>query len=382
MAANTLTGLVPTIYQALDLLSRENVGFIPAVGRDVKAERAAKGQTVRSPISPALTAEDIAPSNVSPSTTGSTVTYTDMSITKSRAVPFNFNGEEEVSLADMAEPIKVQMIAQALRTLTNEVESDLAGLHVYASRSYGTAGTAPFGTAADMSDLAQVAKILDDNGCPASDRHLILSTAAVANIRGKQSSLFKVNEAGNDDLLRRGTLGDLEGFKLGMSNQVKTHTAGAGASDTVAHTGGYAIGATAITTSGFATGDYLAGDVVSFGTGTDKYVVASADPATEIVTLAAPGLVAAIAHAAAIVKVASSRRNMAFRRGAIQLAFRLPALPSGGDSAADRMTIVDPYGGLQYELAVYRQYRQVRYELAASWGVKAVKANDIANLLG
>jgi hypothetical protein len=71
-----------------------------------------------------------------------------------------------------------------------------------------------------------------------------------------------------------------------------------------------------------------------------------------------------------------------FHKGAFQFAARPPALPEEGDAASDRMMIVDPVSGLPLEFSVYKQYRQVRYEVALAWGVAAVAPRHAAMLLG
>lgn len=383
--SNTLTGLTTTIYNALDVVSRELVGFIPSVSSDMTYERAAVGQTVTSPVAPAATASDITPAVTPPNDGDQTIGKVDMTITKARRVPVRWNGEEKRALDNNGAAYNVilrDQFAQGMRALVNEVEADLAALHLKASRAYGTAGTTPF--ASSLGDTAQMRKILADNGAPMGDLQLVIDTGAGANMR-TLANLTKANEAADDNLLRRGVLLDLHGFAIRESAQVKTVSAGTGASATT-NASGYAVGATTITLASAGTGTILAGDVITFAGDTNKYVVVSGDADVSgggTITLAAPGLRKAIpASATAITVVAASTRNMAFARSAIALATRAPALPEGGDSASDRMIITDPVSGLSFEISLYKQYRQIQYELALAWGVAAVKSEHIGLLLG
>ena len=270
----------------------------------------------------------------------------------------------------------------------NEVEADLAALHTKASRAYGTYNTQPFGTAADFTDMSQALKILDDNGAP-GDRRAVLSTSAIANLSGKQSALFKVNEAGTADLLRRGIIGDVLGVSIHKSAQVKTAvTAGTMASAT-STSAAFTVGQTAIPLATAGTGLAVAGDLITFANDTNVYVVASvvqagANPASgDILTIAEPGLrVAQGVATRAITTIAATDRNMVFSKSAIALVTRAPAMPEGGDDADDVMTITDPVSGLAFQVAVYKQYRQVRYELGLAWGVKMVAPRHSMLLIG
>lgn len=388
LGANTLTSLIPTLYNALDVVSRELVGFIPAVTGDMTYTRAAVGQTVMSPVVPASTASDITPAVTPPNDGDQTIGNVPMTITKARRVPVRWNGEEKLGLDNNGasyNTILSNQFQQGMRTLVNEIEGDLAGLHVNASRAYGTAGTAPFGTAADLSDTAGALRILEENGAQGLDFQLVLGTAAMFNMRGKQSGLFKVNEAGREDMLRNGMTDRLQNLALRQSAQVKRHTAGTGASGTT-NTAGYAVGATTITLASAGTGTIVAGDVISFAGDTNKYVVVTGDADLSnggTVVLQAPGLMQAIPTSATAITVsAASARNMFFARSAIALATRAPALPAQGDSAIDRMVITDPLTGLSFEISMYAQYRQMQYEIAIAWGCAAIKKEHIGILLG
>ena len=384
--ANTLTNLLPSMYAALDKVSRELVGFIPAVTRDSQAARAAINQTVYVPIAPAVTTAANTPGVTAPNTGDVTMDSASIAITKSQHVAVRWNGEETMGLTNAGtfERIMQSRFEQAFRALTNEIEADLAGAYKYASRACGATNAVPFASAGVLTDVAAARRILDDNGAASTDLQLVLGSAAMANLRGVQSSLFKVSEAGSDQLLRQGMVDRLEGFALRNSAQVAMHVKGTGAatynSDLVA---GYNIGDKAIHVEA-GTGTLVAGDVVTFAGDSNNYVVNTgfAGDGDMDLVLNKPGLRATLANDVTMTIGNVFRANLGFDRSAIVLATRLPAMPEGGDAADDKTTLVDPLTGLAFEVAVYRQYLQVHYQVRLAWGWAAVKPEHICLLMG
>ncbi len=139
--ANTLTGLIPTIFTALDTVSREQVGFIPAVSRNAKADAAAKDQTVTAPVAPPATTVDITPGATAPNDGDQTIGTVDVKITKSKMAPVKWNGEEQLALgpAGTYNTILADQFKQAFRALANEMDADLAALYFASSRAVGSA---------------------------------------------------------------------------------------------------------------------------------------------------------------------------------------------------------------------------------------------------
>jgi hypothetical protein len=377
--ANTLTNLIPDLYEALDTVARELTGLIPAVTLDAGPARASLNSTVRSPVAPAVSATDITPGVTPPNDGDQIITNRTITINKSRRVPVRWNGEETLGINSGPgyNMLLQDQFTQAMRTLVNEVETDLAALYTGASRAYGTAGTTPF--ASDLSDSANILKILLDNGAPQSDMQMVFNTTAGAKVR-TMAQLSKVSEAGSSTLLTQGSFGSVHGMMFRESAQIKSVTKGTGTSYLVNNASNYAIGATTIAVD-TGTGTILAGDVITFAGDTNKYVVATALSGGNLV-LAAPGLRQTLADNTAVTVGNNYAANMGFSRSAIVLATRAPALPQGGDMADDRTILTDPRTNLSMEVALYRQYRQIQYEVSLAWGAAVMKPEFLALLLG
>lgn len=384
--ANTLTGLIQYVYDSVDVVSRELTGLIPAVYKNTAADQVAKNQNVSYDVVPAASTYDITPANAIPELDTATVSAGTMAISNVKGVKFHWTGEDEKAVGVQAKAgITNNKFMQAFRVLANSIEADLAALYVNASRAYGTAGSAPFGTAGDFTDASYVAKILKDNGAPTSDLQLVIDTAAGANLLGKQS---QSHMQGSSDPLRFGELLSVFGMGIRESGQIKYHTKGDASGHLVDLLAGYAAGTTTIHVD-TGTNEFVAGDVVTIESepAAQKYIVktgldsgAGADEGD--IVLQSPGLRSAIVDGKKVEVGNSYRANMAFSRDAIHLLTRLPLMPEGGDMADDVMVVQDPISGLFFQVAMYRAYRSVLFEVAIAWGVKAAKPEHIAVLLG
>jgi len=384
--SNTLTNLIPTIYAAKDRILRELTGFVSAVTLDASGEMAALNQTIRYPVVPAFGAPaTITPAATGPDPSATTQGSDTMTISNVKSQTFFWEAEEQKGLGGLYDVILQDQFVQAMRSIVNAVEADLAALYVAASRAYGTAGTTPFDSTNKLTFLAQLLKILKDNGADPNDLQLVLNTTAGVALRSL-TELWKANEAGSSDLLRRGILLDLMGFAIRESAQTKTHTAGTASGYLADLTAGYAAGSTAIHVD-TGTGTILAGDILTntkTARDTNKYVVKTgfAGDGDGDIVLANPGNRVAWVNNDPVAVGASYAANMAFSRSAIHLLMRVPAMPEGGDAADDVMTVTDEQTGISFQIAMYRQRRRVAYEVGLAWGVKAVKPEAISLLLG
>jgi hypothetical protein len=135
-------------------------------------------------------------------------------------------------------------------------------------------------------------------------------------------------------------------------------------------------------------GTVNAGDVVSFAADpNNKYVNNSGISGPGTINLGAPGVLATIATGNAVTVGANYTPNMGFSKSAVMLITRPPLSPIGPDGKAmdmadDTMLITDPVSGITFEIAVYRQFMQLVYQIRVAWGYQAIKPNHIATLMG
>jgi hypothetical protein len=380
--ANVLNNLAADIYKSADTVARELVGVVPSATLNFDTEGAALNDTIRSFSTRAATVQTITPSMTIPEGTDQTVDNKTMVVDQVASVQIPWTGEDmkHVNNGSGFETIYGAQIQQAIRAIVNNVESFAASVaYKGASRAFGTSGTSPFN--GNFNEIAEIRQILVDNGASMDGTSsLVLNTAGGTRLRNL-AQLQKVNEAGNDQLLRQGELLNLQGLMLKESGGIPLVAAGTGSGYTT-DTAGYAVGTTVINLI-TGTGTVPAGNVITVAGDTNQYVVAAGTSAPGTVTLAAPGLRKAIPAAATAVTVtASFTANLAFKQSAIEVAMRPMASPAGGDAAVDSMVVQDPRSGLVFEVSAYKGFKKAMFMVSAVYGAKVWKPEFVAILKG
>lgn len=376
--ANTLTTLQPILFSAAQTVSAEPFGAVDAINTSFDDKAVAKGDLVKVPVAPTRAAADFSPSNVSSTGADATAADVEVAITKSRKVSWHLTGEQQRSLdngATSAEWVR-QLVAQGMRTLRNEAEVDaVTAIYTGASRATGTAGTNPFAT--NLNPLADVRKILRDNGAPLADLQFVMDTTSEANLL-KLGVVQAADTAGSDSERRTGFVGRQYGFQLRQSAGISLHTKGTATGLDAA--GGEAIGETSIALDGGDGGSLLAGDVVTFAGDSNKYVVNSGfTAASGTAVIGKPGLLATLADTTEMTIGNSYTPNMAFDRGAVVGVMRPPLMPA---NPTIQQVLISDGMGMTYLMLDIAQYGQRTWELHLAWGFKAVQPEHIAILLG
>lgn len=383
--ANTITisALTEILYQSRDIVAREPSGFLQSVTVNKGSEGVSLGGTVTSHVTAQPTLNtDHTPATTIPSGDDATIASETMTIGQIARTNIPIKGEVAKQLANIGRygDVIKDLFAQHIRVQVNAIESHVGSvLKNASSRAVGTAGTTPFASSHAL--IPQANQILTDNGAPQDGRRaLVLSTGAATNLK-TLSHIYKVNEAGSDSVIRRGMLMDIDGVGIRQSAGCASHTAGTG-SGWLVDNGTVAIGTTGITID-TGTGTVLPGDLISMQSDSNVYInKTSITTGATTLTLNKPGLRVATANNRTITLGAAYTGNMLFHPLAVELAMRPPAMPEGGDAAAERTTLYDENTGLVFEVALYRAYGMNLLEFVSYYQAKVWKPEFVATLLG
>lgn len=217
-----------------------------------------------------------------------------------------------------------QVVAPAMQAIAQAVDEDLLAVALE-NAGYVRAGTE---NAADLSDIAELAKRLDLNKAPQLGRRLVLHPTHKYRY-ALTDNLSNVAYAGDNQTLRSALLGRIYTLDTYMDQNAPDSSAAApGTATGFQVTGG--VGDTAVALSGLTPsgGTVKAGDAFIL----DGYLYrCTADAANGSVTIDQPLMTAADAAPAVPVTAPSS---LAFHRNGLALVTRRLALPMGAARAA------------------------------------------------
>jgi len=381
--SNSLSAVTPRLL-AQGLLALRQVAILPQlVNRGYNDIAGEQGSTIDVPIPSAIAVQAVVPNNVSPSTADIGPSVVSIPLNKWYEAPFYLTDQDMMTVMEGTIPMQA---SEAIKSLANQVNSDILALYNSVYGYWGTAGTTPL--ASNANDIAGTRKVLDNQLAPVDDRRFLLNPDANANAMSLTAFQY-VNQSGTDLTMRKGQIGERLGFDFYMSQLIPTHTSGTITTGLVAKAATpQAVGTTAIVcTTAASTGAcaLLAGDIITFAGDSQTYVVTAnatqAAAATDVTVNIQPGKQVALTGGEAVSVKASHVVNLAFHRDAFAFATR--PLEAAVEGLGHIITsAADPLSGLTLRLEISREFKRTRYSYDILYGCQCIRPQLAARLAG
>lgn len=329
-----------------------------------------EGEVVKIAIPAAVTTVSVTADVVPPAVSAVTPSSVPVTVDQWKVAPWAI---EEKAIYQIGRGIVPVQLSEAAKSLANTIDSYLWGLLHSGDGVYGysgTAGTTPFGT--DLSAFYDANQQADDQLMPIDDRYMLINAKAKA----LALSLTPVSNAahrGGGDHFVKGQIGEVGGAEWIMSQNVPSHTAGTSNAAILTNAAGTAGDESIACDTG--TGTLEAGDVISFASHDQTYIVKAdvADVGSGTITFA-PALVANVTNSTAITLRATHRVNTLMHRDCI--AFSMASLEGTAmteQARANQAIAVDQESGLALRLKITDQYYQCQLAFDALYGGKVAR---------
>lgn len=378
--ANTLTNVLPTILAKGVLALRQQAVMARLVNRDLQADAQKKGNVVNVPIPSAVAARSVAPAVAYASNVDASPTVALVTLSQWYEAPMNLSDSDSASAVE--DFITIQA-SEAVKSLANNVDQFILGLHTGFFGYYGTPGTTPF--QGSLTAAAQAKKVLSAQLAPLGDRRAVIDPSAESYLTINQE-IIQTQERGDSQGIIEGTIGRKLGFDWYMDQNVSTFTPGTGwvTGWAVSTTTGVAGASTLHILNATASGTILVGDLFTLGSDNKQYRVTAAATASATVGIDItiyPKLSAAASLGTTLAVVGSAYTvNVAFHRDAWAFASRpLSGVFQGGHIF---QAPTDPVSGIALRLELSRQYKQETLSYDILYGANVIRPELGMKILG
>lgn len=376
---NTLTAVLDRILAGVLPTLRQNCVMPRLVNSAYSSEAGSQGSTMEVSVPVAVAAAAVSPSNTPPDTAGVTPTAVTIALDKWYEAGFFMSDKD---LKDVRDGVVNGQMEECVKSIANQVNSDLLLLYKDVYGYVGTAGTTPFATGLD--EAAAARKVLGQQLAPRTNLRGVIDLAAEANF-SLVPNVLRANERGDASTIREGSIGRVLGIDWFPDQAVVVHTSGTASGATTDATG-YAAGLKTITLASAGTGSILVGDIITFAGDSQTYVVTSGDASVAgggTVSFE-PGLAIAIAASTtAITLKQSGAQNLVFN----PFAFAFVNRPFNGGILAGRSagtfsSMQDPVSGLTLRVELTREHKRDKLAFDMLYGVKTVRRELATRMAG